>query len=631
MIRNILRLFFTFLLTAFSSKVIFLFAATSIPLSLFSADGIISLLYGLRFDATIAALLTAPAALVLLVLNFLRFDMRWAIRLWASLAVLWIIGATASDTIYAEDARKHVTFELFTASGLVDSVLITAFTVYYPLVILGLVLSAVSVFIIWKSRWTSMATSRLTLGKYTLATLAYLVLTVTFIRGGWFDAPQSPMSAYKIGHNDKAYLAWSAPYSVTYYLANGKNKAVSRITASPEPYVHEVFNAALNQEVATNISDFKKANVVFVLLESWASVDMNSPNPEHHSTPFFDALRAKSLTSDAMYADGYRTVQGIFASMCSYPNPNGGIVAGTHLQNSQYKCLPHMLREQGWDTRFVQGSGKGIVGAFAQSLGFTESYGKEDFDFEAPHNEWGFQDDSIYRFSMDRINEMQNSNSDKPFFIAINTGTTHGSLLPSEEDFTFGKSTMPELRRSTMNYADKALEAFITELHDTVKEPTLVVLMSDHTAKIVEPNLAKNSIPFLIYATDGSVPAIHHNAATSQRDVGSTILDWLGGYAPWFTGQSLLNEQYTGQSSFSDGSLFFWVDGKRMVTIDSSNNSLQQCFHIKEDTIRLKRADCNESWVAPLFEQGRDFNALTQELLFNGETTQYRDIFSQTH
>ncbi len=600
-------------------------------MSAFSSKGIFSLFYGLRFDATIAALLTAPAALVLLALNFLRFDMRWAIRLWASLATLWIIGTTASDTIYAEDARKHITFELFTASGLIDSVIITALTVYYLLVILGLVLSAIAVFLVWNTRWISMATSRLTMGKYTLTTVIYLIITVTLVRGGWFDAPQSPMSTYKIGHNDQAYLAWSAPYSITYYLANGRKKAISRVTASPSPSVKDAFNAALKQKAALRVTDLKQANVVFVLLESWVSVDMNSDNPEHHSTPFFDALRAQSLTSDAMYADGYRTVQGIFASMCSFPNPNGGIVAGTHLQNSQYHCLPHLLREQGWDTRFVQGSGKGIVGAFAQSLGFTESYGKEDFDFEAPHNEWGFQDDSIYRFSMDRIKEIQNHNSDKPFFIAINTGTTHGSLLPSEDDFTFGKSTMPELRRSTMNYADKALEAFITELHDTVKEPTLVVLMSDHTAKIVEPNLAKNSIPFLIYATDGSVPAIHHNTATSQRDVGSTILDWLGGYAPWFTGQSLLNEHYAGQSSFSDGSLFFWVEGKRMVTIDSSNNTLQQCFHIKKDTIKLKRADCKAPWVTPLFEQGRDFNALTQELLFKGETNQYRDIFSQSY
>ncbi|CCN80383.1 putative Sulfatase/Phosphoglycerol transferase/alkaline phosphatase superfamily [Vibrio nigripulchritudo SFn27] len=629
MIRNIAKLFLFFLLTAFSSKLIFLSAASYIPISIFSADGVLSLLYGLRFDATIAALLTAPAALVLLVLNFIRLDMRWAVRLWAALASLWIIGTTASDTIYAEDARKHVTFELFTASGLVDSVLITAFTLYYPLIILGLVFSVASVFIAWRIRWVNMKTSRLTVGKYTLATLSYLVLTVTFIRGGWFDAPQSPMSAYKIGHNDQAYLAWSAPYSVTYYLANGKHKSVSRVTASPDESVQEAFKNALNHETRPNISNLKKANVVFILLESWVSIDMNSENPAHHSTPFFEELRARSLTADAMYADGYRTVQGVFASMCSFPNPNGGIVAGTHLQNSKYKCLPHMLREQGWDTRFIQGSGKGIVGAYSQSLGFTESYGKEDFDFEAPHNEWGFQDDSIYRFSMDRIKEIQNSDSDSPFFVTINTGTTHGSILPNESDYTFGKESMPELRRSTMHYADLALKDFIKELHETVKEPTLVVMMSDHTAKIVEPGLAKNSIPFLIYANDGSVPALHHKTAVSQRDVGATILDWLGGSVPWFTGSSLLDENFNGQSSFSDGSLFFWVDGKNMITIESSNHELQQCFHIQKDTVTLQKADCSEPWVEPLYQQGRDFNALTQELLFNGETTQYRDIFSQ--
>lgn len=628
MTKNLIKIFGALFFTALISKIIFLSFSDASQISLLSYDGLKSLAYGTRLDATAAAALSAPIILLVLVFNFLKFDIRPLLKVLVTIAGFWLILTTMSDTIYAEEARKHVTYELVTANGSEIELVKTAFLVYYPFIIIGLLQCLIAIFFFRKLPLSRSTDGRLTLGRFGVVSFIWLLLTVTFIRGGWMDAPQSPMSAYKIGNNDKAYIAWSAPYSITYYLANGKNKAATQVTAAASEATRQHLQEALASSNISKITGLKEANIVFVLLESWVSIDMKSHGSETDATPFFDKLQKSSLSSRAMYADGYRTVQGMFASMCSAPNPNGGIVAGTQLQNNTYGCLPQMLNDQGWDTRFVQGSGKGIVGAFAQALGFEKSYGKKDYDFDFEMNEWGYLDDGIYRFSLERIEEMQDAESDKPFFIMINTGTTHGTILPKEEDYAFGRDNMPNLRRSIMHYADQELERFITKLNDTLTEPTLVVLMSDHTAKIVEPNLAKNSIPFLMYATDGSVPAIHHDTATSQRDVGATILDWLGGEAPWFTGQSLLEPEYKNRSSFSDGSTFFWVDNRNLVTIDSTNGKLQRCYTIGDNTIKLHKADCNEEWVQPLYKQGRDFNELTQELLFNGKTMDYRKLDS---
>ncbi|MDC5804579.1 LTA synthase family protein [Vibrio europaeus] len=626
MLSTILRILLPLIGVAFASKVIFLSIASSSSIPLLSSDGIYSLLYGLRFDATAGAALAAPIIIAALILHYTKINGSRLVKTLVIAGSIWLIGTTMSDTIYSLDANKHVTFELFTSKGLELELIRTAFSLHWHLILVGIILMLLTSIAIWKSNLVRCIQTRSTKLNFSLSIIVWLLFTVTAIRGGWMDHPQSPMSAYNIGDNDRAFIAWSAPYSVTYHLAKGAKKSASNVTQPASSELHqELAQTTTSPAILDNLKD---ANIVFVLLESWVSIDMKSYGSDIDSSPFFDALREKSLTSHAMYADGYRTVQGMFASMCSFPNPNGGIVASTQLQNNQYYCLPHMLKDRGWDTRFIQGSGKGLVGAFAKTLGFTESYGKMDYDFDDETNEWGYMDGGIYRYSLDRLDEMQAENPDKPFFMMINTGTTHSVYLPESFGYPFGDDNMSQIRASVQNHADIALHEFLAQLEGRFDKPTLVVLMSDHTAKVSEPDLAKNSIPFLIYATDGSIPSKQIDTAVSQRDIGVTILDWMGGYAPWFTGQSLLQEQEFYRSSFSDGSLFYWVDNRHAVTINSPDGQLKQCFTIEDNTISLTKADCNAEWVQPLYQQGRDFNNLTQQLLFDGKTLDYRHLAS---
>lgn len=624
MLSTILRILLPLIGVAFISKVIFLTAASTASIPLLSTDGLYSLFYGLRFDITSAAALAAPIIIVALILHYTRFSGTQLVKALMIASALWLIGTTMSDTIYSLDAKKHVTFEIFTSKGVELELMHTAITQYWHLVLIGVVLMLVTSIAIWKSNFVRCSQTASTKLSFALSIIVWLAFTVTAIRGGWMDHPQSPMSAYNIGDNERAFIAWSAPYSVTYHLAKGAKKSAFKVTEPASEQLKDELAQTSNSPA--DLDNLKDANIIFVLLESWVSIDMKSYGSEIDSSPYFDALREKSLSSHAMYADGYRTVQGMFASMCSFPNPNGGIVASTQLQNNQYYCLPHILKENGWDTRFIQGSGKGIVGAFAKTLGFTESYGKMDYDFDGEENEWGYMDGGIYRFSLERLEEMQQENPDKPFFVMINTSTTHSTYLPESFGYPFGDDNISQIRASTQNHADIDLHEFLEKLEDHLDKPTIIVLMSDHTAKVSEPDLAKNSIPFLIYATDGSILPKQIDASVSQRDVGATILDWMGGYAPWFTGQSLLQDHESYRSSFSDGSLFYWIDNRRVVTINSPDGRLKQCFTIGDDTATLYEEDCSAEWVEPLYKQGRDFNALTQELLFDGKTMDYRQI-----
>lgn len=379
------------------------------------------------------------------------------------------------------------------------------------------------------------------------------------------------------------------------------------------------------QRSPSKLNNLKQANIVLVLLESWPAIDMQSYAHNVDATPFFDSLRKHSLSTHSSYADGYRTVQGMFATLCSYPNPIDGIISTNQLQTSKYICLPHILKKRGWSTTFIQGSAQGKVGSFAQTLGFNQSFGKHDYSFEGTHNEWGYMDKSIYKFSLDQIDKMTNKSS-KPFLITINTGTTHGSYLPKNDDYFFGYDTPINLRRSVLKYADNSLETFISQLNKKLKsldKPSIVVLMADHTAKTKKGGFTKNSIPFLIYSTDDSIPEKSLSITASQRDIGATILDWLGGYVPWFTGNSLLDKNYKGRASFSFGSGFFWLTKEHGIAINVRTGELAQCFEIGEDTVTKNIIKCDRPWVEELFNEASYYNSISQKLLFEGKTTSF--------
>lgn len=626
MLTDILKIFLVLLASAFVSKVAFLSLDQQLPIAILSTEGLLSLLWGLRLDAASAALTSLPIVFILFFARIFKYQSKTILKTFLVIGVLCLINATGVDAIYTQDASKHITYEIFTTGGSGLELIGTAFSSYRSYLLLSVLLCICVYAVIYRLDFFLKFSNTSNRTHLSIYLLVYLFVTVTIIRGGWSDAPQSPMSAYKIGDPDKAYLAWSAPYSLSYYFVQGKKKAIKNITKKPSENFIVTWKQLDSQKEQASLDNLKSANVVFVLLESWGATDSQAFSGGVNATPFFDNLRSKSFSTTALYANGYRTVQGLFASHCSFPNPNNGIIAGTHLQNFSYSCLPSILRERGWQTHFIQGSGKGIVGAFAQSIGFEYSYGKKDFNFEAPMNDWGYMDEGIYRFSLNLITDLQNKPNQKPFFVTINTGTTHSEFLSEGDNYAFGNDTVEHSRQSVIHHADSALQAFIEELNTKLTQPTLVVLMSDHTTRSSKEGIAKYSIPFLMYATDGSIPAQILNISAGQSDIGASILDWLNGYAPWFSGHSLFKENYRSTTNFVRENIFYWINHDRLIQIDLSNNSIKDCFIIQKNTYTIEKTNCLREVFQTQYQDALHFNGLTQHLLFSGESKNYRSM-----
>lgn len=580
-----------------------------------------ALLWGIRFDLTSASLL-----ITLTLIAYPLFC--WSLtgrKVWLvcgfPLAAFWVVVTTYADAIYYFETGRHVTFEVFTASGLEGGLVHTSLVDYPLFTAAFIILVAVAIRWWYKSieRFVSVGGITSNWKGVVVIISIWFGMTVTAVRGGWSDAPQTPMSAFKIGNEQHAALAWGAPYAIGYYLAKGQELAAVRVTEAPKVEDYPLLAEMFSSHEGLALDGLKPSKVVVVLLESWSAVDSLSYSGIVDATPNFDRLRAQGLTTRAMYANGYRTNEGIFSVFCSYPNPVGGGVAGTQLQAFDYRCLPELLAAGGWHTEMVQGSGKGVVGDFSQSIGFEHSYGKEDFTVDGPMNKWGYMDEVIYAFAIQRLQSISG-----PALVAINTGTTHDSVLPDGEEYVFGVGSEHDRRRSILHHADAALGRFVDQLFAAIQEPLLLVLVADHTKNPNIGGLSGELVPFVMLA-NRELRLGNVDVAASQRDIAPTIMDWLGGNVPWFTGHSLLDDNLSGIADFSKGRTWRYVYARSLYEVDAANGELMTCHDVGDDKFSLTARECTVN-DKEKNQVHAAFMRHTQSMLFSGKTSALAEV-----
>jgi phosphoglycerol transferase MdoB-like AlkP superfamily enzyme len=460
-------------------------------------------------------------------------------------------------------------------------------------------------------------------------------IAAIFIRGGVTGLPQSVISAFKIGDSQQAIITMNGSYSVIYGILNS-SKEVQRLRVSlpegvsvndtmKELYPAISFDATGEKE--------KKYNLIFVFMEGWPAEVMASYGYDQKITPFFDSIVEKSLAPLGIIAGGRRTTEGLFTTLCSQQNPLGETVAQSSLQNFTYICLPEILKNKGWSTAFFQGSHKETsgTGAFAQSMGFVESYAKEDMpEGRYKRNFWGAHDPDIYDFAIEKIDAMQ-----EPFLVGINTNSTHDTRLPKGVKPFFEKDKSRDKKRDVLYFADQAMREFFEKLKDKpYYENTVFVFMSDHTSGRRNSNFSKYLIPGAIYA-EGLVPVKRLNHFVSQRDIAPTVLDILDlPPSASFSGKSF----YVSAENKPANTVFFsdyydsgsigWVSGHKIVETNINHPDTMSCYSIDADKMVITSERCNAQ-SKKLSEQALQFTSYSQDRLFKGETKQFYKFLSE--
>lgn len=622
-----LRLFLTALavLLGVTAGEKLIFTAVHADPALAMADVARALAIGLRFDFAVAAgfaLLAYSAAHLLNRPGRLPFaaGLRHATFGTAILLILLHGG----DLIYFGESGRHLGYELRESLNSGGALAAAAFSSYLGTVLGQLALIVPSWF--WARllfrRFGGEPVPRHGWQRYALPELAWfvvLLLSAVLIRGGFQHVPLEPLHAQSVGNPRLAAISLNGAYNALF--SSLTPYSAPRVMAQPPtPEDRQQVAAMYIPSDPSPPHEPQRYNVVLLFLESWSAAYLH-PAEGREPAPEFARLRAEGLGSVGMLADGHRTTEGMFATLCSAQNPLGATVAQTQLQNYDYECLPELLANQGYSSAFFQGTLENTsgTGAFAQLLGFGESYGKHDMPPPSVEpNSWGRHDPDLYAFALEKMKRMP-----QPFLVGINTNSTHDRHLPPGVEPAFPGDDKQSIYLSVMHYADAALGEFVRRLRASPEiGPTLVVMVGDHTGMAPGSMYYGHLVPFAVHAPGIVAPRLSPRRA-SQRDIAPTVLQMLGRpVPPWFTGKSLLSDDDPPYFSDLYNGALGWIEGDRLVTFSVRRPDEPRCYNLAQDPM-MERPACDGQDDAQRTRRALAFTRVFQDLLFSGRVRDF--------
>lgn len=597
------------------------------------ANILYALLWGIRFDLAIVGAFAFSAFLAAYLLHrLLRIRFTNGLRYTGFIAAAVLLLLHGADLLYYDEAGRHLGYELKeTINSGAD--LATASLQTYTIPVALQLLLLVPLYLLNRFLFRRFASShegnlsRQPARPRLQAELALVILllpSTLMVRGGLVSVPLQPLHAHELGDSQSATIALNGAYNAVF--SSITPYSITPVFAQPpaETEIEQVRGMFADiQPVAGG--EAKPWNVIMILLESWSGAYQQPYGYGRQTTPFYDELRQRSLTTVATTAGGHRTTEGIFATMCSWQNPLGKTVAQSQLQDYQYRCLPEILNDHEYHTAFFQGTLKNTsgTGAFAQLLGFRHSYGKKDVrEQRYPHNSWGLQDPDLYSFTLEKLKEMP-----QPFFIGINTNSTHSSELPPGVTPHFSGDDKETTYLNTLHFSDSALRDFIQAVENSPAfKDTLFVLVADHAGpSLGSGNLNKYLIPFLIYAP-GLVEPHQLDVVSSQRDIAPTLLSLLQiDEKTAFSGRSLLDSNAHHYADYYHQGVLGWIEGKRGIEFRLGETPEMRCYSLAETPFRQQPDDCRENDQG-MRDRAQAFTHLSQALLFSGKTRAFSQL-----
>jgi len=331
-------------------------------------------------------------------------------------------------------------------------------------------------------------------------------------------------------------------------------------------------------------------NIMLVMVESLSADYLGTFGNRAGLTPFLDELAGQSLLFTNFFATGTRTVRGLEAVTLSIPPTPGQSIVKRLGRETGLWSLGNVLREQGYDTRFIYG-GNGYfdnMNAFFSGNGYAvidqAGMPKEKVGFS---NAWGVADEGLYDVALDAADQAHAAG--RPFFFHLMTTSNHRPYT-----YPDGRIDIPSGsgRAGAVKYTDWALRhLFETARAKPWFKDTVFVVVADHCAgsagKVALP-LERYRIPLMIYGKDVAPARI--GTVASQIDVAPTLLALLHlDYASAFFGKDILAEPPgTGRALISTyQSLGLYRPG--VLSILAPNRHLEQQRNPESDTPELAR------------------------------------------
>lgn len=404
--------------------------------------------------------------------------------------------------------------------------------------------------------------------KFTKTVTLLSIIGLYFIgfRGGIQFKPLSIISASKYGSGIMAPLILNTPFTFVKTFGKSELQPIRYMT-------DEEAQQTITFIHSPSKKDFRKLNVVVIILESFGKEYSGFLNNAKGYTPFLDSLMKKSFYCTNAFANGKRSIEGIPAITAGIPALSNEPLITSSYGVNQMTSMANVLSEQGYSTFFFHGGTNGTMGFdnFAKAIGYQHYFGRNEYnndqDFDGT---WGIYDEPFLKRVSDEL-----SKSISPFFATVFTLSSHHPYsIPSKYNSVFEAGTLPI--HKSIQYADYSLRTFFESASKQKWfNSTLFVITADHTAlsekQFYMTRQGIYSIPLLFYSPGDSLSGIE-NKTCQQIDILPSVLGYLNYNKPFFAfGRNIFDLTSSGFAiSFLNDS-YQWIEGNHTFISDATN------------------------------------------------------------
>ncbi|MEE9125897.1 MAG: sulfatase-like hydrolase/transferase, partial [Planctomycetota bacterium] len=177
------------------------------------------------------------------------------------------------------------------------------------------------------------------------------------------------------------------------------------------------------------------------------------------------------------------TVTALSCSYCSYlpaTNPHTWWLPENNHGKTRLRCLPHILRDQGYHTTHAHtmenkfgGAGEVLIG-----IGFQEVLGQKALEnvLREPAMHWGYSDHQLHRFLVRRLRDGKHK---APFLLSAATVDSHAPFVSDADSVPYGDGKNELL--NSIYTADHAFGLFWNYLKGSPYfHNTIVIVLADH-------------------------------------------------------------------------------------------------------------------------------------------------------
>ena len=378
-------------------------------------------------------------------------------------------------------------------------------------------------------------------GGMLLSLLIFAPFCIAGMRGGWTRQVRpitlSNANAY-CKRPAEVGIVLNTPFSLIRTIGKSHFEVPAYFASDELDAIYSPLHLPADSAVMT------KKNVVVLIVESFGREYIGALNRtlEHGRykgyTPFTDSLIQHSATFTRSYCNGRKSIDGMPSILSSIPMFVEPFFLSPYSVN-HVSGLADCLGRKGYQTAFFHGAARGSMGflAFARATGFTDYYGREDFEAATPdaagdHGVWGIDDEPFLQYFCRKMSAMQ-----EPFMTALFTLSSHHPFeVPEPYRDVYREEELPI--HKVIRYTDHALALFFEQAR---KEPwyknTLFVLTSDHTNQSNHPeyqtDLGGFSSPIIFFDPSGDIAPAMRDAIAQQTDIMPTVLGHLGYDEPY--------------------------------------------------------------------------------------------------